>query len=103
MLNKINNTSIGITKFKEKIIQEIIDQSTQIEATEQEGDQDHSLALSGKISRCSKCYEEMVQQGSRAHGRRVTKQSNYWCTSYKIVFCIDCFFVVHKNGLKKKI
>jgi len=99
--NKINNTNIGITEFREKIIQEILNQSTQIISEEQESDRDHRLALSGKRSRCSKCYEEMVQQGGRAHAQRVTKQSNYWCTSCKIVFCIDCFFVVHKSVLKK--
>jgi len=99
--NKINNTNIGITEFREKIIQIILNQSTQIISEEQESDRDHRLALSGKRSQCSKCYEEMVQQGGRAHAQRVTKQSNYWCTSCKIVFCIDCFFVVHKSVLKK--
>jgi len=80
---------IQITEFREKIIQEILDQSTQTKSTEQEGDRDHRLALSGKRSQCSKCYKEMVQQGCRAHDQRVIKQSNYWCTSCKIVFCID--------------
>jgi len=89
--NKINNTNIGITEFREKIIQEILNQSTHIISEGQESDWDHRLVLSGKISRCSKCYEEMVQQGGRTHAQRVTKQSKYWCTSCKIVFCIDCF------------
>jgi len=77
----VNNTNIGITEFKEKIIQEILHLSTQIETEELEGNQDHRLALSGKRSRCSKCYEEIVQQGGRDHAQRVTRQSNYWCTS----------------------
>lgn len=48
LFNKINNTSIGITEFKENIVQEILDHFTPIKSAEQEGDRDHKLALFGK-------------------------------------------------------
>lgn len=101
LYNKVNNINFGITEFREKIIQEILDQSTQIETEEEEGNQEHRLALSGKRSRNSKCYNEIVKQGGRAHVQKITKQSNYWCTSCKIVLYMDCFFIVHKSVLKK--
>lgn len=47
-MSQMLESAIGITEFREKIIQETLNQSTQIESDEEEGNQDHRLALSGK-------------------------------------------------------
>lgn len=40
---KVNNTNIGITEFREKIIQETLDQSAQIESDEEENNLNYSV------------------------------------------------------------
>lgn len=60
LYNKINKNNIGITEFKEILVQEICDKYDKINKDIAEGE--HKLTKSGKISRCKKCYDGMTEQ-----------------------------------------
>lgn len=61
LYNKINKKNIGITEFKETLVQEMRDEYDETNEDITEGE--HKLTKSGKKSRCKKCYDEMAEQG----------------------------------------
>lgn len=82
------NTNIGIIEFMEKIIQEILHLSTQIETEEQQGSQHHRLVLSGKkvdVLNVMKKFCNKVKE-LMSLGLPDIQAIGHWISSCKIVF-----------------
>jgi hypothetical protein len=94
--NKVNKTKIGITEFKEMLVEDMCDDYEETNKEEVE----HRLSKSRKRNQCVKCCDEMAQQRGRKHTQRITKKSNYWCAACQKVYCIECFFDDHRVRAK---
>lgn len=95
----IAQSKVSITKFKEEVLQKILETNEPPETeenSEEKSELHHELENTGKILSCVVCYAQRVEEIGRQNAQNKTPRSTWGCNICKHNFCITCFFVHHQ-------
>nr|CAH7715369.1 unnamed protein product [Callosobruchus chinensis]CAH7730930.1 unnamed protein product [Callosobruchus chinensis] len=97
IFNKINQTKISVTKFKETVCMQLLQSSNPPLPIQVQ--QKHELTQNAlnKRGRCTICYKRNSELHGRDYAVKNTKRIIYVCNGCEgnPFICLDCFFVNH--------
>lgn len=97
LYNKVNNKRMGITEFKEAIVEALVyqDDNPRVSRPSSSKPRHFLKEYEGQKrvtrKRCNPCYKTMSQRRDPAYARKNAKKINTYCDSCELPMCLECF------------